>query len=197
MTTISDIGASKIDHEERRPRVEGRRFSLALLVGTSAIVVTAINLAATIYIYRSVRDLHVIDQRLEQLKTFEQRIANGLDTMNMGVQNRFETLNGDLQGQLGQLHKGIARLESSLKVTGSQSLDVLAPAGTEIAIEHLPEVSDLADEPEAEIEAQVEPAVPHPELATRKQSTKRQPPASSAYERIQSADGKVHYRKVR
>ncbi|TIV07152.1 MAG: hypothetical protein E5V94_11170, partial [Mesorhizobium sp.] len=61
------------------------------VIAVGALLVTAINVTAAVYLYRGVNDLKTIEARLDQLGQFEQRIGARIDTVNNGFQSRFET----------------------------------------------------------------------------------------------------------
>ena len=188
MTTISEIGMPAIDPNERRPLPKPRRVLFVPLIVTAAIAVSVINLGATAYLYRIMDDLRDIDLRLNELAAFEQRLTSRLDAMNMGVQNRLENMSGELQGQFNQLHDGIAGMKASPNFP-AVDLPVTSDAGEWGDIAPIEEPAIEPDSVQAE-EAAAAPAI-------KKKPNRPAPPPNRAYERTQSADGKVYYRKVR
>ncbi len=184
MTTISDSPAPRIDE----PRVIRHKAYVtpAVVILLVAATLTFLNLAAAVYTFRSTGDLIAIENRLDELKAFEDRIAGQLDRMNSGIQARLEMLQSDFRGELGGLRDEANRL-ATIPLVSDQ---------TEEAIQSdLPEIAPapvLEQAAEIEQEAVAEAPAPQPKRAAR-MSTAEKPPA---YERIQSQDGKVYYRKV-
>ncbi|MEP9388017.1 hypothetical protein [Mesorhizobium sp. KR9-304] len=182
MTTISNGSAPSIDEKHTiQPKVGVFTPTLTL-----AMALTILNLAVAVYIYRSTSSLIEIDGRLANLKAFEQRISNQLDMMNNGVQGRLEALQSDFQSQIGQLNDGITRL-------GTQGQP--AAADEIVALPSLEPALEPAADPVADLEP--EPLKEAPVASTTSSANVVPRQKSSAYERIQSADGKVYYRKVR
>ena len=186
MTTILDNSAPKID-EPRIAHPTSTIFTPALLLVIVAGILTALNVLAAVYTYRSTGNLIAIEGRLGELKTFEDRIASQLDMMNNGIQSRLEALQSDFRGRIGGLHDEVTSLAAPPSTTEDASV------GPE---EVLPAPSP---EPVSEIAADVyqEPEVEPPPVAPAKKAAKSgAPEKSTAYERTQSRDGKVYYRKV-
>jgi hypothetical protein len=191
MTTISPPKGPELDPGDLRSGKARRPAPYALIVGISAIVLTTLNLAATVYVYHSTRNLQAIDLRLAQLREFEERMRSQLDLMNTGLQSRLETMKSDLQSQLGQFHAGVARLESTWQASGPTTIEMPLPAVEEDLTRDV-----SIDQPQSEGEPPVA-AVAAKVVPQGKKTLERKQEASSAYERIQSSDGKVYYRKVR
>ena len=197
MTTISEPDMPAIDignQEQREQRViekpsNPRTIGIALASG--ALLITAINMAAAVYIYRGISDLRFVEARLEQLGAFEQRIAARLDTVNNGFQSRFEKLDSQLQGSFNEIDTSIARLGQNVPVAGGEAMSSAAEP-SEIA------TSTLAQAPEAlDGESASEPIVIEAPPAPRKRTASASPPApSSSYQRIEQPDGKVYYRRI-
>ncbi|RVA89122.1 hypothetical protein EN925_17930, partial [Mesorhizobium sp. M7A.F.Ca.US.006.04.2.1] len=104
MTMISEPDMPAIDignQEQREPAATGKPSkakTIAVIVAGGALLITTVNMAAAVYLYRGMSDLRFVEARLEQLGAFEQRIAARLDTVNNGFQSRFEKLDSQLQG---------------------------------------------------------------------------------------------------
>ncbi|TIN72110.1 MAG: hypothetical protein E5Y30_08570 [Mesorhizobium sp.] len=194
MTMISepDMPAIDIGNQEQREPVATEKFSkaktIAVIVAGGALLITAVNMAAAVYLYRGMSDLRFVEARLEQLGAFEQRIAARLDTVNNGFQSRFEKLDSQLQGSFNEIDAGIARLGQTMPVAGGEAMPG-AEEPSEIA------TSTLAQAPEA-LDGESEPGVIEAP-APRKRIASASPPApSSNYQRIQQPDGKVYYRRI-
>lgn len=185
MTTISNGLSPKID-EPRIIKPKATLFAPAVVLVLAAGILTALNVLAAVYTYRSTSNLIAIEGRLGELKAFEERVARQLDTMNNGIQSRLEALQSDFRGQIGGLQNEV----TSLAVPSSTNDDA-AVASEEVLPATPPElVPDLADvSQEIEVELPVAPPV-------KKTASSNALEKSSAYERIQSPNGKVYYRKV-
>ena len=188
MTTILDSSAPRIDE----PRVVVKPSTYvtpALLILLAAGTLTFLNLAAAVYTYRSTGNLIAIEKRLGDLKAFEDRVAGQLDRMNVGIQGRLEMLQSDFRGEIGGLRDETSRLtippSASGEVEADSQNDALQSAAPAVEPEPLaePVVTDVQ-------ETVAEDADPPPKRTAR---ANEKPPA---YERIQSQDGKVYYRKV-
>ena len=186
MTTILDVSTPRIDE----PRVVGSKSVLvtpALMLTTAAALLTFFNVAAAVYTYRSTSNLIEIEMRLGDLKAFEDRVAGQLDTMNNGIQRRLEMLQSEFQGQLGGLRDETSRLVMPSPTSDETAIDI--ETGT-VELDPAP-VPEMEAEPPEVVEAEAT------EIAPPKRKASPQPVLkSSAYERIQSKDGKVYYRKM-
>ncbi len=180
MTILLDNSAPRID-EPRIIKTKPVLFTPALLLAIAASVITFLNVSAVVYAYRSTNDLIEIEQRLGELKAFEDRIVARMDAMNNGIQRRLEMLQGDVQGQLGGLRSEAGKAASP---------DLEVPAT---------EIETGALEPDAETSAEtVEGSgTMAAEVSLPTRAASPPPQKSSSYERIQSPDGKVYYRKMR
>lgn len=194
MTMISepDMPAIDIGNQEQREPVATEKFSKAKTIGVivagGALLITAVNMAAAVYLYRGMSDLRFVEARLEQLGAFEQRIAARLDTVNNGFQSRFEKLDSQLQGSFNEIDAGIARLGQSMPVAGGEAMP-----GAEEPSEFA--TSTLAQAPEA-LDGESEPGVIEAPAPKRRIASASPPAPSSNYQRIQQPDGKVYYRRI-
>ncbi|MER8375840.1 hypothetical protein [Mesorhizobium sp. M1406] len=195
MTTISEPDMPAIDignHEQREQGAierPGSTRTIGIVVACGALLITGINIAAAIYLYRGISDLRFVEARLEQLGAFEQRIAARLDTVNNGFQSRFEKLDSQLQGSFNEIDGSIARLAKNVPVAGDEAVSSAAEP-SEIT------TSTLAEAPEA-LEGDSEPGVIEAPPAPRKRTAPAPPPPpSSNYQRIEKPDGKVYYRRI-
>jgi hypothetical protein len=197
MTMISepDMPAIDIGNQEQREPVAiekpSKAMTIGILIASGALLITVVNMAAAIYLYRGMSDLRFVEARLEQLGAFEQRIAARLDTVNNGFQSRFEKLDSQLQGSFNEINSNVAQLALTRPIAGGEA--------TPGAVEP-PEMttSTLAEAPEAlEGASASEPSVIEAPRAPRKRATPASPPPpSSNYQRIQQPDGKVYYRRI-
>ncbi|MER9295242.1 hypothetical protein NKI38_01855 [Mesorhizobium sp. M0621] len=195
MTTISEPDMPAIDIGNHEQREQGaierpsKTKTVGILIASGALLITGINMAAAIYLYRGMSDLRFVEARLEQLGAFEQRIAARLDTVNNGFQSRFEKLDSQLQGSFNEINGSIARLAKNIPVAGGEAMSSAAEP-SEIT------TSTLAQAPEA-LDGESEPSVIEAPRAPRKRIAPAAPPApSSNYQRMEQPDGKVYYRRI-
>ncbi|WP_244482759.1 hypothetical protein [Mesorhizobium sp. Root102] len=182
-----DIG----NQEQRAIEKPSNPRTIGVVVACGALLLTVINMAAAVYLYRGMSDLRFVEARLEQLGAFEQRIAARLDTVNNGFQSRFEKLDSQLQGNFNEINGGIARLGQNVPAAGGEAVSSAAEP-SEIT------TSTLAQAPEA-LDGAIagEPSVIEAPQAPRKRTASASPPApSSNYQRIEQPDGKVYYRRT-
>jgi hypothetical protein len=163
VTTISEITTPLVDPADDRSQTRRNHFSMSLLAAASAIIVTCINVYALTYLNAAISDLQAIDEKLELLQAFEERIANRMDTMNIGVQNRLETLSGEVHGQFNRIDAKLGKVNAHANAKKEGTEQTEAPFSG---------MSDRSSDGDVELS---------PNLA---------------YERVQSADGKVYYRKM-
>lgn len=190
MTTIRDPELPIVVGEFRKvdSATAGRR--LVVLIAASALLLSAINLTASVYLWRSTNELRAIDGRLQDLAGLEKRLKGSLDTINSGIQSRLDNLNHDMHNKITSVENEIGKLQQDSIMTRDE---VVGPAEPPSLISEpwspMPENPTLA-------EAASEPVPPAGEPVRRKST----PPVSkvgSAYQRTESADGKVYYRRVR
>ncbi|GLQ76963.1 hypothetical protein GCM10007881_04790 [Mesorhizobium huakuii] len=190
MTTISDPHVPTVSAEPMEPQLLGRdasRSRLAVVVSVGLTLFAVLNATAAIYLYRGINDLRTVEGRLEELGAFEQRIVARLDTVNNGFQSRFERLDSQLQGNFNEINGSIARLEqnpSSVRDDSSTS-----------AAEPVVVTSAVADASSGNNDVAAEPAaVETPRPIKRKSAAP--PGPNPAYQRTETPDGKVYYRKI-
>jgi hypothetical protein len=191
MTTISDPHVPAVAAEPMEPKLLDRdasRSRLAVVVGVGLTLFAVLNATAAIYLYRGINDLRTVEGRLEELGAFEQRIVARLDTVNNGFQSRFERLDSQLQGSFNEVNGNISRLEQnppSARDDGSAGAAEPAVVTTSTVADASSNTSDIAAEPAA---------VDTPRPAKRKSTA---PPAPNpSYQRTETPDGKVYYRKI-
>ncbi|TIP08274.1 hypothetical protein [Mesorhizobium sp.] len=158
------------------------------VVAAGALLITAVNMTAAVYLYRGISDLRFVEGRLERLGSFEQRIAARLDTVNNGFQSRFEKLDSQLQGSFNEVKGSIARLEQNLPLDSDDDMaNVMEPSV----------VTTTMAEASTDLEAATEPGVVDVPRQPKRRVAAALPPApNSSYQRIVQPDGKVHYKKI-
>jgi hypothetical protein len=195
MTMISDPDMPAIDigpatHIEVQA-VAGKPSNTRMIgaVAVGALLITAVNMTAAVYLYRGISDLRLVEGRLEQLGSFEQRIGRRLDTVNNGFQSRFESLDNQLQGSFGEIRGNLARLAQSLSVVRDDRMSSIAePSVVTTSTDAEPAV--VADE------IATEPSVIDAPPPKRRIAAAQPPAPNSSYQRIQQPDGKVYYKKI-
>ena len=192
MTMLSEPDMPAIDIGNQEPREQdaiekpSKIQTIGILIASGGLLLTVVNMAAAIYLYRGMNDLRFVEARLEQLGAFEQRIAARLDTVNNGFQSRFEKLDSQLQGSFNEINSNVAQLALTRPIAGDEA--------TPGAVEP-PEMttSTLAEAPEALEGA----SASEPSITPRKRAAPASPPPpSSNYQRIQQPDGKVYYKRI-
>ena len=190
MTTISDPDVPTIIAEQLEPQLLDRaksRSRLAVVVGVGLTLFAVLNATAAVYLYRGINDLRTVEARLEELGAFEQRIGARLDTVNNGFQSRFEKLDSQLQGSFNEVNGNMARLEQNLPLAGD--------AGVSSAPEPVVTTSTVAEaSPDTEVAA--EPAIADTPRPPKRRVAAAPPAPNPSYQRTQTPDGKVYYRKI-
>ncbi|WP_146148915.1 hypothetical protein [Pseudaminobacter soli (ex Li et al. 2025)] len=145
---------------------------------------TGINLAAAVYFFRGIAELRTAEERLQGLSEFEARIIAKMDKVNVGLQTRFEDLDRSLQGRFSEINEHFDKLER-FSPLGKMETSLLPPA------DDASDDTAPLEKTTPEFQVAVEPtATPSPQ----QQSV---PAPSSAYQRLETPDGKVYYRKVK
>lgn len=187
MTTISDPQVPTVASEPIEPQLldkDASRSRLAIAIGVGLTLFAVLNATAAIYLYRGIEDLRSVEGRLEDIGAFEQRIVARLDTVNNGFQSRFEKLDSQLQGSFNEINGSIARLEASPpSARGDGSTSAAEPVVTTSTVADAS--SNSAAEP-ATVEA---PRPPKRKIAAA-------PAPDPSYQRTETPDGKVYYRKI-
>ncbi|TIS89300.1 hypothetical protein [Mesorhizobium sp.] len=172
---------------ERAGKPSNRRLIGVVVAG--ALLITAVNITAAIYLYRGIIDLRFVEGRLEQLGAFEQRIAARLDTVNNGFQSRFEKLDSQLQGSFNEINASIARMEQNPPPVGDDRISSIAePSVVTTTVAEAPAV--------IEEEIATEPSVVDMPRPPKRRVAAATPAPSPSYQRIVQPDGKVHYKKI-
>ena len=190
MTTISDPHVPTVSAEPIEPQLLGKdasRSRLAVVVGVGLTLFAVLNATAAIYLYRGIADLRTVEGRLEELGAFEQRIVARLDTVNNGFQSRFERLDSQLQGNFNEINGSISRLEQNPPSARDDSSTSTAEpvVVTSTVADASSDTSDVAAEPAA---------VETPRPIKRRSAAP--PGPNPAYQRTETPDGKVYYRKI-
>ena len=209
MTTIRDPLVPKVEGEVRKDEfrkldkvMTGRR--LVVLLGVSALVLTAANLVASTYLLGTVREFRALDAKLEDMAGLEKRIKASLDVVNTGFQAKLDDLDRSIYDQITVLEDGVGQIHRRLdqQAVGAAALPepaqapeptiVAAPPSGPAAEESVPGEADAAgpvadsDLPVASTE-RPKPRKPAPRPVSK---------VGSAYERIATPDGKVYYRRI-
>lgn len=183
-----DNGAQKFDRV-----TSGRR--LVVLLGFSALVLTIANLAASAYLLSAIGELRAVDARLQDLNGLEKRLKSSLDVVNTGIQTRLDTLDRTVHDRVAEVDDGIGQIQHRLDQPRADpalpeletTADAVQPAADVAAAESLPEpAEDTAETADAAV-------------SSIKPRRTAKPPASkvgSAYQRTETADGKVYYRRL-
>ncbi|TIN49725.1 MAG: hypothetical protein E5Y32_00110 [Mesorhizobium sp.] len=194
MTMISDPDMPAIDigpatHTGGQAAV-GKSSNARMIgvVAAGALLITAVNITAAVYFYRGIADLRLVERRLEQLGSFEQRIAARLDTVNNGFQSRFEKLDSQLQGSFNEVKGSIARLEQELPLDSDDDMSSIAE----------PSVITTSTMAEAatDLEEAIEPSIVEAPRPPKKRIAAPPPAPNPSYQRIVQPDGKIHYKKI-
>jgi hypothetical protein len=191
MTTIRDMPpAPLIEGERRNAGTDGGGTRIVTFLAVSAVAMTLMNLTAAIYLYRASGQVRLIQKQLDQLSAFEKRLIGRLDLVNTGIQGQFDRLNSDLPGRFSEIQDGVGRLTRQLEASEYRAADEgISPKDGGQTIDLPPA------EPEIEIEAVAEPDLAAtPPLPKRRR--KPAPSVSPAYQRVETPDGKVLYRKM-
>ncbi|BAB52761.1 hypothetical protein [Mesorhizobium japonicum] len=189
MTTISDPHVPTVSAEPIEPQLLGRdasRSRLAVFVGVGLTLFAVLNATAAIYLYRGINDLRTVEGRLEELGAFEQRIVARLDTVNNGFQSRFEKLDSQLQGRFNEINGSIARLEQNPSARDDSGISAAEPVVV---------TSTVADASSGNSDVAAEPAAAETPRPIKRRSA-APPGPNPAYQRTETPDGKVYYRKI-
>lgn len=199
MTTIRDAGVPNVEGEASAsdlPKPDkartGRR--LVVVLGVSALALTGVNFAASAYLLSIVGELRAAETRLQDLAGLEKRLKASLEVVNTGIQTRLETLDADFHNKITELENGVGAIQEDLKSH---------PGETSLAQDRVlePDIAAASDLIASELQPDSEPAAEIPVAAmdppkSRKQTKPPKSKVGSAYQRIESADGKVYYRRV-
>lgn len=193
MTMISDPDMPAIDigpatHTEEQAAVGKPSNARTIgVVAVGALLITAVNITAAVYFYRGINDLRLVERRLEQLGSFEQRIAARLDTVNNGFQSRFEKLDSQLQGSFNEVKGSIARLEQVVPLDSDDDMSSIAEPSV---------ITTTMAEAATDLEEATEPSIVEAPRPPKKRIAAPPPSPNPSYQRIVQPDGKVHYKKT-
>lgn len=188
MTTIRDTSAPVIVAETRPQNPDNRGTGIVMFLIASAILMTFMNLAAAVYLYRTSGKVALVQKQLGEITNLEQRMKSRLELVNTGIQSQFDILNTNMPARFNEVKVGIARLEKGVEAlqTGIVSgIDRANEAGPEAQPDIIDPVVALEEEP---------PAAP---VRIKRQKVNSPPPPSPSYQRVETAEGKVYYRKIR
>ncbi|WP_265517345.1 hypothetical protein [Nitratireductor luteus] len=175
--------------EDRGPRhvQAGGRNPLFVALTISTVILTVMNLAAAVYLLKAAGEVRTVEQRLAELAEVESRIKARLEGMNNGLQNQFDEQNATLQVRFDDIERAFSALDKSL--ADMRRAEVWAPPPADPA-------SALMMPPMEEAGVEAPAAIARPPAA-KKPAARPAPEASAAYQRFESTDGKVYYRKIR
>jgi hypothetical protein len=169
---IHDLDAPKIAVEPRRPDEVTVRNRLVIMLCISAATLTVVNLVAAVKLYTSAERMSELGARLDQLAAFEKRITDKIDLVNVGLQNQFDNLDASVASRFSETSSGIGALERQL-VRSSNG--------------YAPGTGDVTEQESPRIATEME-HLPADGTVTG---------LSPAYQRIETPEGKVTYRKIR
>ena len=178
MTHIHEIGALPAPSD---PQV--RKGSFRYAVYGVSLVIAALNVVASVNLYRSTMEMRAIDQRLSELAAFEKRLVQKIDGMNNGIQSQFDRVNDQIQARFKERGPDVPAGSSNPSVADDD-----VPAWKKLTSEKLQ--TDYSKF----ILAQ---------NTVGEQTDRREAGAfdggmkysEASYERIVSADGKIYYKK--
>lgn len=190
MTTIRDTTAPVIVAETRAPKPDNRGTGIVVFLTASAIVMTFMNLAAAVYLYRTSGKVALVQKQLDEMTNLEQRMKSRLELVNTGIQSQFDMLNTNLPARFNEIKASLAHLEKGIepRQTGIVS-GIDLPQEPSLLAEPQPEITDPV------VAVEEEPAGAPVRIKRAKVNS---PPAPSpSYQRVETAEGKVYYRKIR
>jgi hypothetical protein len=193
---MRDNPVPSVEGERRLPPVSSRASAVLATICISAALLTVLNLAAAMYLFRTAADLAAIEGKLETLSAFEERVKGKIDLMNNGVQARFDQLAGDLQRRIDAIDQNTRGLKAGLPGSRTDPDDWDDPVDSEDPpVDSLVSAAPVEPSPEETSEIGDEPQAVTPKPSGRKVA-QAEPQPSAAYQRHETADGKVYYRKV-
>jgi hypothetical protein len=193
---MRDIPVPSVEGERRLPPASSRATAVLATLCISAALLTVLNLAAAMYLFRASGDLAALEGKLETLSAFEERLKGRIDLMNNGIQAQFDRLAGDLQGRMDAIDRNTQGLKAGLPGSRTDPEDWNDPVADEdLAVDSLVSAAPGSPSPQETGEGGFEPESVGPKPSGRK-IAKAEPQPSAAYQRHETADGKVYYRKV-
>lgn len=191
MTIIHDLDAPAVEPQMRVANQASGCTRLLVMLGIAALVLTAVNLVASVRLYRVNSDVTALESRLEQLSSFEKRLVDKIDLVNTGLQNQFDQLNSSFDSRFANVSNSVGELKHSLAQVSGE-----VENGSFASMPSLPEPAAFGDD-----QAPQETAAADGPMASagpsRKMAVTALPSLSPSYRRFQTADGKVTYRKIR
>lgn len=187
MTTIIDPSVPCIDAGDAILDREASRSRWIVFAGAAAVTMTALNLAVAFYFYRGIDELRSIEQRLGQLSEFEGRIDAKIDSVNNGMQTRIEMLDRNLQGRIAEIRDRLEQIKQQ-------------PAPSQVETSMLPALEPQLEADNQDVSSDIAPAIEaaaEPVASPRPLRRASMPSPSTAYQRLETAEGKVYYRKVK
>jgi hypothetical protein len=164
-----------------------RAWPWLLLVAISCIMVTGMNLMTAAHLKGAIREAAAIEAKLQALSEQEQRLRAALDLMNKGVQAQIDEVSAELAGGFAEMReklrvnqRHLAAIEAELAADPSRPMPPLITLPPESMVdEEWPEDQPVASGAPPTVTAD---AVPEP---------------SKSYQRVESPDGRVLYRRIR
>lgn len=187
MTYIRDLDDVRPDRRRReaetRPAAQKLGLKLGLCAAIALTVLTGLNVWASARLYKSSNELAVVQQRLEQLSLFEKRISDKIDLVNNGLQGQFDRLTTTVASRVDGAADQMGQVETALGAV-KQSID-----------DRQLEVSAIAPAVDAPQKGpRVIRRTPSKALVSQDAAAPR---VSAAFVRVQGADGKLTYKKIR
>jgi hypothetical protein len=150
------------------------------------------NLAAAIYLYRASAKFALVEKQLDAISSVEERLRSKLDLVNLGIQSQFDKLNDALPGRFNEINAELKELQRGLATLGTAST-LAADVKSMQAIDLAPTFDDAQAPVDLIIDAEPSPTPQKRSLQRKKVA----PAPSSSYQRTETADGLVHYRKIK
>lgn len=165
----------------------GRKATVAGIIGLA--MLTGANLWAAARVHNSASQIAIIQERLEGLSAFEDRLVAKINSVNNGVHGQFDRLNATLTSRIEGTESQISRVETAVGAV-RQTID------DRQQVLQVPDTTEVAA---------IEPPRKLPRVIRKAAKGNSAPPAepnappqlSSSYVKEVSGDGKVIYRKVR
>ncbi len=159
------------------PEVQSGANRFVFVLAVASITLTAINLVAGYYVIDSSRGLHVIEDRLQRMQQIEKNVIASVNDLQKVMQGRLQEMEErtvkKIQADLARVPYPGRKTENSVPVLSDNQAQNQGGDGD---LKHL-------TVPEA--------------ASSNSGETGDGQNSSVSYERIESADGKVFYRKVR
>ena len=164
----------------------GWRLAPAALCVTAALV-SVLNVVAAVYLYKSSSTVAALESKLEALGDFEYRVRSRLELMDQGMQSRFDRQNGAMGGNFAEIRRRIKAVEQMLNGIDAEAVGVRSGERTLPVQQFPPQMTEDEDSSDEDTGA--------PKVAKEDSSATQSGQPGLVYQRIESADGKVYYRR--